>query len=37
MKKLEDKYNPKDYEEKIRINWEEKGFFEPSKDPVINH
>ena len=30
--KLKDKYNPKDFEEKTYKNWEEKGYFKPSKD-----
>ncbi len=30
--KLNDKFNPKDFEEKIYKNWEEKGYFKPSKD-----
>ncbi len=32
MKKLEDKFNPKDFEEDIRTNWEKQGYFEPSTD-----
>ena len=30
--KLQDKFNPKDFEEKIYSNWEEKGYFKPSMD-----
>ena len=41
MKKLEDKFNPKDFEEDIRTNWEAKGYFEPSTDrtqkPYTHH
>ena len=29
---LEGKYNPKEFEEKIYENWEEKGYFKPSED-----
>ncbi len=29
---LADKYNPKEFEEKTYKNWEEKGYFKPSKD-----
>ena len=29
---LEGKFNPKDFEEKIYQNWEEKGYFNPSED-----
>ena len=29
---LEGKYNPKDFEEKIYENWENKGYFKPSGD-----
>ncbi len=32
MKKIEGKYNPKDFEEKIYKNWEEKRYFKPSMD-----
>ena len=32
MKKLNDKYNPKDYEERLYQSWEEKGYFKPSMD-----
>ena len=32
MKKIEGKYNPKDFEEKIYKNWEEKKYFKPSMD-----
>lgn len=31
-KALEGKYNPKDFEEKIYTEWEEKGYFKPSKN-----
>ncbi len=30
--KLEGKYNPKDFEEKLYQEWEEKGYFKPSMD-----
>jgi len=30
--KLDGKYNPKDFEEKIYKNWSEKGYFKPSED-----
>ena len=30
--KLNDKLNPKDFEEKIYKDWEEKGYFKPSND-----
>ena len=30
--KLNDKLNPKDFEEKIYKNWEESGYFKPSND-----
>ena len=30
--KLADRFNPKDFEEKIYKNWEEKGYFKPSED-----
>lgn len=30
--KLKDKYNPKDFEDKIYENWEKKGYFKPSGD-----
>ena len=30
MKKIEGKYNPKDFEEKIYKNWEENKYFKPS-------
>ena len=30
--KLMDKYNPKEFEEKIYENWEKKGYFKPSMD-----
>ena len=29
---LEGKYNPKEFEEKLYENWEEKGYFKPSND-----
>ena len=29
---LEGKYNPKEFEEKLYENWEEKGYFKPSDD-----
>ena len=32
MKKLADKYNPKDFEDKLYSEWEEKGYFKPSMD-----
>ena len=31
-KKLNDKYNPKDFEDKLYEEWEEKGYFKPSMD-----
>ena len=31
-KKLEGNYNPKDFEQKVYENWEEKGCFKPSMD-----
>lgn len=30
--KLNDKYNPKDFEERLYENWEENGYFKPSMD-----
>ena len=30
--KLEGKFNPKDFEEKLYENWEKKGYFKPSDD-----
>ena len=30
--KLNDKFNPKDFEDKLYKNWEEKGYFKPSMD-----
>ena len=30
--KLNDKYNPKDFEEKLYEEWEQKGYFKPSMD-----
>ena len=32
MKKIEGKYNPKDFEDKIYKNWEENKYFKPSMD-----
>ena len=32
MKKIENKYNPKDFEDKLYKEWEEKGYFKPSMD-----
>ena len=32
MSKLEGKYNPKDFEEKLYNEWEQKGYFKPSMD-----
>ena len=29
---LEGKYEPKEFEEEIYKNWEEKGYFKPSMD-----
>lgn len=29
---MNDKYNPKDFEEKLYQHWEEKGYFKPSND-----
>ena len=31
-KKLADRYNPKDFEQKLYHEWEEKGYFKPSMD-----
>ena len=31
-KKLNDKFNPKDFEERLYSEWEEKGYFKPSMD-----
>mgnify|MGYP005769151545 FL=1 len=31
-KKLNDKFNPKDFEDKLYANWEQKGYFKPSMD-----
>ena len=30
--KLNDKYNPKDFEDKLYEKWEESGYFKPSMD-----
>ena len=30
--KIDDKYNPKDFEEELYQKWEEKGYFKPSMD-----
>ena len=30
--KLQDKFNPKDFEDKLYEEWESKGFFKPSDD-----
>lgn len=30
--KLADKFNPKDFEEKIYKDWKEKGYFKPIKE-----
>ena len=32
MKKIENKYNPNDFEDKLYEEWEEKGYFKPSMD-----
>ena len=32
MEKLQDKFNPKDFEEKLYEEWEKKGYFKPSMD-----
>ena len=32
MEKLNEKFNPKDFEEKLYSEWEEKGYFKPSDD-----
>ena len=29
---LNEKYNPKDFEERLYQDWEEKGYFKPSMD-----
>ena len=31
-KKLNDKFNPKDFEDKLYADWEQKGYFKPSMD-----
>ena len=31
-KKIMDKYNPKEFEEKLYNEWEQKGYFKPSMD-----
>ena len=31
-RKLNDKYNPKEFEEKLYNEWEQKGYFKPSMD-----
>ena len=30
--KLNDKFNPKDFEEKLYEKWEKEGYFKPSED-----
>ena len=32
MGKMQDKFNPKDFEEKLYNEWEEKGYFKPNKN-----
>ena len=32
MRKIENKYNPKDFEDKLYKDWEEKDYFKPSMD-----
>ena len=32
MKKLNDKFNPKDFEDELYNEWEEKGYFKPTMD-----
>ena len=32
MKEIKEKYNPKDFEDKIYTNWEKNGYFRPSAD-----
>ena len=32
MKKLNDKFNPKDFEDDLYNEWEEKGYFKPTMD-----
>ena len=32
MKEIKEKYNPKNFEDEIYKNWEEKGYFKPSMD-----
>ena len=32
MHKLNEKYNPKEFEDKIYSEWEQKGYFKPSGD-----
>ena len=31
-KKLNDKFNPKDFEDRIYSDWEKKGYFKPNMD-----
>lgn len=35
--KLEDKFNPKNFEEEIYKRWEEKEYFKPSEDKTKSH
>ena len=32
MKEIKEKYNPKNFEDRIYKKWEESGFFKPSMD-----
>ena len=34
---LENKYNPKDFEDKLYEEWEKKGYFKPSSNWKITH
>ncbi len=36
MEKLENKYNPKDFEDKIYERWEKSGYFKPNMDKTKN-
>ena len=34
--KLEDRFTPKDFEDELYKNWEEKGYFKPLDDKTKN-
>ena len=34
---LNEKYNPKDFEERLYQDWEENGYFKPSMDKTKEH